>query len=240
MIQDRRNGGNDVRANASGPSPAGDDAATQQVRVLIVEDHLMFAQALRSALDDRDDIAVTDAVDTVAGAVAAVEETTPDVVLMDYRLPDGDGVEAARQIIAVRPATRVVMLSATADDNVLREAIQAGCSGYITKSSAIDELILAVRAAHRGEALISPAMLSRLVERAGDRTRVGSDLTGREVQVLRLLAEGYSNQAIATQLDIRLATVRNHVQSIIEKLQAHSKLEAVSTSLRLGLIQPPR
>ena len=216
------------------------ESAEQQIRVLIVEDHRMFAQALRTALDDSDDLAVTDAVGTVSDAVQAASEMRPDVVLMDYRLPDGDGVEAARRIKAVLPDTKIVMLSATSDDSVLREAIQAGCSGYLTKNHAIEELVLAVRAAHRGEALISPAMLSRLLDRLGDRSRPGSDLTNRETEVLRLLAQGLSNQAIATSLDIRLATVRNHVQSVIEKLQAHSKLEAVATAHRLGLIEPPR
>jgi DNA-binding NarL/FixJ family response regulator len=210
----------------------------RQIRVLIVEDHRMFSEALRAALDDSDDLAVTAAMDTAASGVDEAKLSRPDVVLMDYRLPDGDGVDAARRIKQALPDTKIVMLSGTLDDNVLREAIQAGCSGYITKGHAIEELILAVRAAHRGEALISPQMLSRLLERR-DPTRPGADLTSRETEVLRLLADGLSNQAIADELGIRLATVRNHVQSVIEKLEAHSKLEAVSTALRLGLIQAP-
>jgi DNA-binding NarL/FixJ family response regulator len=208
----------------------------QQIRVLIVEDHKMFSEALRLALDETDDIAVTAAVETRVAAVQAARETHPDVVLMDYRLPDGDGVATAREIKNEFPATRIVMLTATSDDLVLRQAIEAGCSGYLTKDHTVDELILAVRAAHNGEALISPAMLSRLLDRLGDRTRPGSDLTRRETEVLRLLARGLSNQAIATELDIRLATVRNHVQSVIEKLRAHSKLEAVAIATRLGML----
>ncbi|MBV8445795.1 MAG: response regulator transcription factor, partial [Candidatus Dormibacteraeota bacterium] len=130
-------------------------------------------------------------------------------------------------------------LTATGDDAVLREAIDAGCSGYLTKDHTIDELVVAVRAAHRGDALISPPLLSRLLTRLGDRSRPGSDLTARETEVLRLLAQGLSNQAISAALGIRLATVRNHVQSVIEKLQAHSKLEAVATALRMGIIRQP-
>ncbi len=220
-------------ADASVDLPAADD---RQIRVLIVEDHKMFSEALRLALDETDDIAVTAAVETRAAAVQAARETRPDVVLMDYRLPDGDGVAAAREIKNEFPATRIVMLTATSDDLVLRRAIEAGCSGYLTKDHTVEELILAVRAAHNGEAQISPAMLSRLLDRLGDRTRPGSDLTRRETEVLRLLARGLSNQAIATDLDIRLATVRNHVQSVIEKLRAHSKLEAVATATRLGML----
>jgi DNA-binding NarL/FixJ family response regulator len=217
-------------------SPAAQPDERQQIRVLIVEDHRMFSQALRLALDETDDIAVTAAVETRAAAVEAARETQPHVVLMDYRLPDGDGVAAARQIKDVLPSARIVMLTATSDDMVLRQAIEAGCSGYLTKDHTVDELILAVRAAHNGEALISPAMLSKLIDRLGDRTRTGSDLTRREKEVLRLLARGLSNQAIAKELEIRLATVRNHVQSVIEKLRAHSKLEAVAIATRLGML----
>lgn len=209
------------------------------IRVLIVEDHRMFSQALSAALDEADDIAVTSAVSTAAEGIQAAAETNPDVVLMDYRLPDGNGVEAARRIKATEPGVRIVMLTASSDDNILRQAIEAGCAGYLTKDHTLEELILAVRAAYNGEAVISPAMLSRLVARGADRTSPGSDLTARESEVLRLLAQGLANPAIAATLGIRVATVRNHVQSVIEKLQAHSKLEAVAVALRRGLISGP-
>jgi DNA-binding NarL/FixJ family response regulator len=240
----RHSGGTGPGADASLPVVAGEpdvppESQERQIRVLIVEDHRMFSQALRMALDETDDIAVTAAVGTTQEGVEAARTTRPDVVLMDYRLPDGDGVDAARKIKSDRPETKVVILTAVSDDSVLSEAIQAGCSGYLTKGHTLDELILAVRAAYNGEALISPAMLSRLLDRLSDRSRPGSDLTARETEVLRLLAEGLSNQAIAKQLDIRLATVRNHVQSVIEKLHAHSKLEAVAVAVRLGLIHHP-
>src|SRR5579864_6572689 len=214
-----------------------DPGRERLIRVLIVEDHRMFSQALSAALDEADDIAVTSAVSTAADGLRAAEETNPDVVLMDYRLPDGNGVEAARRIKAATPAARIVMLTASSDDNVLRQAIEAGCSGYLTKDHTIEELIVAVRAAYNGEAVISPALLSRLVAREADRARPGSDLTARETEVLQLLAQGLSNAAIATELGIRLATVRNHVQSVIEKLHAHSKLQAVATATRLGVIR---
>src|ERR1700688_3200734 len=207
------------------------------IRVLIVEDHRMFSQALSAALDEADDIAVTSAVSTVAEGIQAAVATNPDVVLMDYRLPDGNGVDAARRIKTTQPEARIVMLTASSDDSLLRQAIEAGCAGYLTKDHTLEELILAVRAAYNGEAVISPALLSRLVAREADRARPGSDLTAREAEVLRLLAQGRSNPQIASALDIRLATVRNHVQSVIEKLHAHSKLEAVATATRLGIIR---
>ncbi len=212
-----------------------------QIRVLIVEDHLMFAQTLRWALDQEDDIAVTGVAGTVAEALESVAATVPDVILMDYRLPDGDGVDAARRIKAAAPSVKVVMLTASGDEGVLRTAISAGCSGYVTKDQKIEELFLAVRAANSGEALVSPELLSRLVGRLdGDRTRPGFDLTPRETEILRLLGAGMSNQAIAERLGIRLATVRNHVQNLISKMQAHSKLEAVATAARLGVISYER
>ncbi|HEY7927269.1 MAG: response regulator [Candidatus Dormibacteria bacterium] len=229
----RRIRGTAADTDASGAREAGDG---RLIRVLIVEDHRMFSEALRLALDETDDIAVTAAVETRAAAIQAARDTHPDVVLMDYRLPDGDGVATAREIKNELPAARIVMLTATSDDIVLRQAIEAGCSGYLTKDHTVEELILAVRAAHNGEALISPAMLSRLLDRLGDRSRPGSDLTRRETEVLRLLARGLSNQAIAADLGISLATVRNHVQSVIEKLRAHSKLEAVAKATRLGML----
>ena len=156
---------------------------------------------------------------------------------MDYRLPDGDGVETAKTLKQEHPEAKIVMLTATGSDDVFRQAINAGCSGYLTKDQNIDQLILAVRAAHRGDALISPEMLSRLVSKGGDRTKPGHDLTVREIEVLKLVAEGLSNAAIAKKLGIRLATVRNHVQSLISKLYAHSKLEAVATAVRSGIIR---
>ncbi len=207
------------------------------IRVVIVEDHQMFAETLKWALDAEDDIAVAGVARTEAEALELVRATSPDVVLMDYRLPDGDGIDAARQIRAIVPGAKVVMLTSATDDKVLRRAIGAGCSGYITKDQRIDELFLAVRAAHSGEALISPEVLSRLIARSdADRTQPGFDLTSRETEVLRLLADGLTNQAIAYRLGIRLATVRNHVQNLISKLHAHSKLEAVATAARLGII----
>ncbi len=220
-------------------STSAENEGQRAIRVLIVEDHRMFAQALKAAFDEADDIAIIAAVETAAAGVEAAWETDPDVVLMDYRLPDIFGLEAARRIKAADPETKILMLTATGDDSLRRNALAVGCSGYLTKNQTVAELILAVRAAYRGEALISPAMLRRQLDRLGDRSRPGSDLTPREAEVLRLLAQGLSNPAIATTLGIRIATARNHVQSVIEKLNAHSKLEAVAAGIRAGVIQAP-
>jgi DNA-binding NarL/FixJ family response regulator len=160
---------------------------------------------------------------------------------MDYRLPDGDGAHTAGAIKERVPEAQIVMLTASADEPVLVEAIDAGCSGFITKDRALDEVTSAVRAAAAGEALISPAMLAHLLPRlrGGTRSGPGSTLTQREMQVLELMAHGMSNQEIAAQLVLALNTVRNHVQSLLGKLGAHSKLEAVATAARQGWVKFP-
>jgi DNA-binding NarL/FixJ family response regulator len=157
---------------------------------------------------------------------------------MDYELPDGDGASATERIKAETPEAQIVMVTSFDDEGILVRAIEAGASGFITKHKAIQEVAAAVRAAHAGEALISPSMLARLLPKLRQNPRgVGADLTAREVEVLKLLAAGVSNQQIAEELVLSLHTVRNHVQNVITKLGAHSKLEAVATAVREGLIR---
>ncbi len=208
----------------------------RQIRVLIVEDHRMFAQALQMAFEKTDDIAVVALASSVAEGLHAARECEPDVVLMDLHLPDRNGIEAARDVIAACADCKVVILTASGSDAVLRESIEAGCSGYLTKDQTVAQMIAAVRAAYAGEALISPALLSRLIMTRDDRTHVGYNLTSRELEVLRLISEGLSNGAIAARLAIRIPTARNHVQSILNKLYVHSKLEAVAAAARAGII----
>ncbi|MCA1831357.1 MAG: response regulator [Actinomycetota bacterium] len=215
-----------------------DDA---KIKVLVVDDHQMFAEGLIKALSDEDDVIVVGSAGSVAGARAAANTHTPDVILMDYELSDGDGAQATQFIKEELPNTKVVMLTSFTDESVLVSAIEAGCSGFVTKHKAVEEVAAAVRAAYEGEALISPSMLARLLPKLRRSSRgLGSDLTPRELEVLKLLAEGLANTAIAERLVISLHTVRNHVQSIIMKLQAHSKLEAVTIAVREGVIQYPQ
>lgn len=210
------------------------------VRVLLVDDHQVFRQALEGLLDREPDIEIVGGAGTVRDAVAAAREHAPDVVLMDYELPDGNGADATAQIRADRPETKVVILTAADDEAVLISAIEAGCSGYVTKQKAVEEVVSAVRAASQGEALISPSVLARLLPKLRRQARRStSDLTPRELETLGLLAEGLSNAAIAQRLVISPHTVRNHVQSVLEKLHAHSKLEAVSIAVREGLVHFP-
>jgi two-component system response regulator DevR len=208
--------------------------------VLVVDDHLMFAQAIVKALSDEADIEVLGIAGTTAEARAAAAEHRPDVVLMDYELPDGTGAATTAAIRSNDPETKVVMVTSFDDEQILIEAIEAGCAGFVTKHKAIEEVVAAVRAASIGEALISPSMLARLLPRLNRSYRgFGSDLTPREKEVLDLIALGLSNQAVAERLVISAHTVRNHVQNLLTKLHAHSKLEAVATAVREGIIRYP-
>jgi DNA-binding NarL/FixJ family response regulator len=210
------------------------------VRVLIVDDHRMFAESLARLLGDEDGIDVIGLAASSEEGVDAVERLRPDVVLVDYRMPDRDGVATAATIKELDPACMVVMLTGSEDDRVLLGAIDAGCSGFLTKDRAAGEVARAVRAAASGEALISPAQLARLLPRlSSKRTEVGTDLTRRELELLTHLARGSSNKAIAADLHLSLNTVRNYVQSVLTKLDAHSKLEAVATAVREGVIDYP-
>ena len=214
-----------------------DTTPQQPIKVLIVDDHKVFAEALMKVIEDAPDIDVIGTANSVEEAVAGARVGRPDVILMDFDLPDGNGAEATTQIKRDLPETRVVMLTSFTDEKVLVAAIEAGCSGYVTKHKATEEVLAAVRAAHAGEALISPSMLARVLPRLHRSYRgLGSDLTPREREILTLLADGVATQAIAEALVISPHTVRNHTQSILIKLQAHSKLEAVATAVREGII----
>lgn len=217
--------------------PAGEPA---EVRVLVCDDHRILAEGLAALLDGTAGTRVVAVTGTVAEAVERAAALRPDVVLMDYELPDGTGVDATRAIKEAVPAANVVMLTSYADDAVLVGAIEAGCCGFLTKHKSAQDVVAAVRLAAAGEALISPDMLVRLLPRLRRSTRehqLGSDLTAREREVLGLLADGLSSEAIASRLYLSANTVRNHVQSLLTKLGAHSRLEAVSIAARAGLLE---
>ena len=210
------------------------------IKVLIVEDHQMVAEMTTRILESESDIRVVGWAKTVAAAHAAVAEMAPDVILMDYQLPDGDGISAAAMIRKAHPSIRVVLLTGSEHDGLFTEALNAGFSGYISKTEGVAHIATAVRAAHAGSTAISPEMLAIMLRAATKpRQNAGSDaLSARELHVLRLLSGGLRTEAIAQRLSLSPNTVRNHVQSILEKLDAHSKLEAVTKAIRLGLVKP--
>jgi len=210
------------------------------LKVLLVDDHRMFTELLTQQLSEHRDIEVTDVAHTVAEALSTARHDPPDVAVLDYRLPDGDGAALAAELRGDHPELRMVMLTGYQDEATLRRAIEAGCCGFVSKESAIDDLVDSVRSAHAGNAPISPSLLARLLPSlCEDGEHIRASLTRRELEVMQLLAEGASNQAIAERLFISLHTVRNHVQRIITKLGVHSKLEAVAVATRVGFVRPP-
>jgi DNA-binding NarL/FixJ family response regulator len=207
------------------------------VRVLLVDDHQMFVESLARVLGEDERIDVVGVAAHADDARRLAAELQPRVALVDFQLPDENGVELTGELKAQHPDLMVVMLTASTDDRVLLGAIDAGCSGFLTKDRAVTEVVDAVLAAADGEALISPAQLARLLPRLSRKHQsVGADLTRRELQLLSHLAKGQSNKAIAEELQLSVNTVRNYMQSLLLKLDAHSKLEAVSTAVREGLI----
>jgi DNA-binding NarL/FixJ family response regulator len=218
---------------------------SKPIRVLFVEDHQLLADALSAMLAREPDIDVVGVAGTVAHAKAMARERL-DVVLMDYRLPDGTGAEATRAIKARWPACRVVMVTALTDDETVLESIQAGADGYLTKDRAAEDVVQAVRAAHAGETLLPRTVIVEIARRVaaarerGDERKVVEPLTPRELEVLRALTEGLSTPDICERLFIAPNTLRTHVQNIMGKLRVHSKLEAVAFALKYRLVDPPK
>lgn len=214
------------------PSPG------QPIRVLVVDDHEMLASSLAQVLDSEPDIVSVGTAPSLERAKSLIRNAAPDVVLLDQRLPDGDGVATLGELRALRPEAQFVVLTASAADSVLVAALEAGAAGFLSKTRSLGEVTSAIRAAATGEAVISPEMLSRLLSRLHRPAQrsVGQDLTEREREVLGLLAGGLTNAAIAERLFVSVHTVRNHIANLSAKLGAHSKLEALSIAVREGIV----
>jgi DNA-binding NarL/FixJ family response regulator len=198
------------------------------IRVLLVDDHEMVRVGLRTILSGYRGIIVVGEAGTVREAVAEADRLTPDVVLMDIRLPDGDGVEACRAIRAARPQCRVVMLTSYADDEALISSVLAGASGYLLKQTRGQEVVRAIEEAAAGRSLLDPAAAARLLQHFRDLARGRdelSQLTGQERRVLELLAEGKTNREIGEALNLAEKTVKNYVSSILSKLQLRRRTE---------------
>lgn len=210
---------------------------TTQLRVLVVDDERLFAELMRVALSNAPDIEVAGVVHDVATAIAGAPALRPAVVLCDFHLPDGTGADVARALRRSLPETAVLILTGDPSAGVLAEVARSGAVGHLTKARGLDEVVAAVRAAASGEILFAPSELQRLLvtERAVERT-LEEPLTARELEVLRLLAAGTSTVASSELLGISPATLRAHVQAILRKLDAHSRLEAVAEAARMGLI----
>jgi len=214
------------------------DEEEMRIRVLLVDDHQMFAEALVSFLAGKEDILAVGTAATMDDGRRQVRELKPDVVLMDYSLPDGTGIEAASLIKAEHPAANVLLLTGSDDPSLVSQAIQAGCAGYLTKDAPPDDVVDAIRRIHAGESVIPPEQLHHVLQGVSRTNRgLGYRISAREREILGLLAEGMSTEEIAEHLFLSWHTVRNHIQRIIGKLNAHSRLEAVTTAVREGVIQ---
>lgn len=213
-------------------------------RVLLVDDHRSFTDALTVVLNQASDLRVVGTATSAREAVALVSRVQPDVILMDYHLPDQNGAEATARIKQISPTTKVVMLTASHEDEVLLSSIEAGASGYLNKEQAVEEVAETVRKAQAGDILVPRSTLLRLLSKINDSSRsarpsesLASRLTPREYTVLQQIATGGDDGAISARLGISPLTFRTHVRNIMGKLGVHSRLEAVTLALRSGLIK---
>ena len=205
----------------------------ERVRVVLVDDHSMVAEGFRRTLEATGAVEVVAVVGTGAGALDAAARWRPDVVVMDYGLPDIDGATAAGRIIR-EVGSKVLLLTGGTTDAALQAAMAAGCSGYLEKTAGVDKLVAAIRGAAAGDIVLSARDVTRLL--VSRQHQADSPLTPREVEILTLLGDGLSNRTIADRLVLSVNTVRTHVQTVLTKLGAHSKLEVVVIARRRGLL----
>ncbi len=209
------------------------------IRVAIVDDQTLIREGLASLLALVPDLTVVGKASDGREALALVAEQSPDVVLMDVRMPGMNGVTATREIRARYPHTRVIVLTTFDNDEYVFESLRAGASGYLLKNADPDHLAAAIRAVHAGDSILDPAVTQKVIRRA---TRPEAEpvlterLTSREREVLRLMAEGATNAEIATQLCLAEGTVKNHVSRILGKLGAYSRAHAVRLAMEWGLL----
>lgn len=213
------------------------------IRVLVADDHAVVRQGLRTFLDLQGEVEVVGEAADGEQAVAEAERLRPDVVLMDLVMPRLDGIGAIRRIRELAPDTRVLVLTSFLDDDKLMPAVRAGAAGYLLKDVQPQELLAAIRTVHGGEALLSPAVTTRLMEGLaqqgeGQTLPPGEGLTPREREVLVLVARGYANKRIALELGVAEKTVKTHVSNILAKLGLSDRTQAALFAVREGLVQP--
>ena len=212
-------------------------SGTDPTRVLIVEDHQVVAEGLAALINDQKDMSVVGSAGSVADSIARAAELKPDLVLMDFRLTDGTGADAAAAIRQIRPDTRLIFLTREDSDAARIAALEAGASAFIHKSRAAQELVDAIRTVGQGGTLFTPRTIAQLLNTRREVEAQLERLTPREKEVLRLMAEGTSSRAIASRLGISYTTVRTHIRSLGSKLGVHSKLEAIVKARELALVE---
>ena len=216
-----------------------------RLKVLVVDDHALFRRGLQMVLKQEGDIEVVGEAADGNEAVEKAQETMPDVILMDVRMPHRSGIEATQQIKDLLPHVKILMLTISDEEADLYEAIKAGASGYLLKEISIDEVAEAIRSVSAGQSRLSPSMAAKLLQefaamskRAAEARQLPAPrLTDREMEVLRLVAQGLNNRDIAKELFISENTVKNHIRNILEKLHLHSRMEAVVYAVREKLLE---
>ncbi|HEY7400807.1 MAG TPA: response regulator transcription factor [Actinomycetota bacterium] len=217
----------------------------EKLRVMVVDDHALFRRGLEMVLQQEPDLDLVGEASDGAEAVERVPELMPDVVLMDVRMPRRSGIEAAGQIKELLPHVKILMLTISDEEADLYDAIKAGASGYLLKEIPIEEVADAIRSVWQGQSRISPSMASKLLTEFANMSKGTEDrpqmpaprLTDREMEVLKLVAQGMNNRDIAKELFISENTVKNHIRNILEKLHLHSRMEAVVYAVREKLLE---
>ena len=212
----------------------------EALRILLAEDHPLFRKGLRTLLAAVPEFAVVGEAATGAEAIARAAELQPDVVLMDLQMPDGSGIAAAREILHASPHVRILVVTLFEDDDSVFLALRAGARGYVLKDADEEEMVRAIRAVGRGEAIFSPAVASRVLAyfaapRPDAPPRAFPTLTEREREILGLIARGHSNPSIARQLSLSPKTIGNYVSNIFGKLQVADRAEAIIRARAAGL-----
>ena len=217
------------------------------VRVVIVDDHVMLRDGIVSILQKEPDFEVVGEAGSVAGAIEKVQAGKPDLVLMDYGLPDGTGLDATREILAANAEINVVLLTVHEEDDLLFGALRSGAKGYLLKNISAQDMLARLRGLAKGEPAMEPSETRRILSEFA-RTAASPELdqeenaplTNRELEVLQLIVRGFSNREIGAQLHISVHTVKNHVRHILDKLQVSNRHEAAEVAVKKGLVSSGR
>jgi DNA-binding NarL/FixJ family response regulator len=223
----------------------GDEEGTkglEELRVLVVDDHDLFRTGLRNLLEEQG-VNVVGEAENGETAIRLASDLAPDVVIMDLNMPGFGGVETTRRLSSLAPLSRVVVLTISADDDDVMNAVMAGACGYLLKDSSIQELIAGISAASEGESLISPQIAAKVLQRLRAQSKdadaaetIRAELSDRELQVLKLIANGKDNAQIARELFISPKTVKNHISNILMKLQIENRIQAAVYAVRSGIV----